>query len=145
MDIKIIENISETLQVIINCRKKDERTVRLAEYIEKFEADRLQAKLDGRTYFIAYNEVMYFDCADNRTFLYTEDEVYEIKHRLYELEEILPERDFIRTSKSQIININKISSLKPELNRTLLAVMCTGERLYISRKYVKKIRELLEV
>lgn len=69
----------------------------------------------------------------------------EVKLRLYELETFLSEKDFIRISKSQIVNINKIKALKPELNRTILATMCNGEQLYISRKYVKAIRNVLAV
>ena len=40
----------------------------------------------------------------------------EVKQRLYELEVILSDKDFIRTSKSQI---NKVKSLRPEINRTI--------------------------
>lgn len=82
---------------------------------------------------------------DNHTFLYTEDDVLEVKQRLYELEVILSDKDFIRISKSQIVNINKIKTLKPELNRTILVTMCNGEQLYISRKYVQAIRNMLSI
>lgn len=69
----------------------------------------------------------------------------EVKQRLYELEMILSDRDFIRISKSVIININKIKSLKPEINRTILATMYNGEQLFVSRKYVPAIRSLLSI
>lgn len=69
----------------------------------------------------------------------------EINQRLYELENILSDKDFARISKSQIVNINKIQSLKPELNRTILATMCNNEQLSISRKYVKTIRDILSI
>lgn len=69
----------------------------------------------------------------------------EVNQRLYELEHILSEKDFIRISKSQIVNINKIQSLRPELNRTIVATMCNKEQLSISRKYVKAIRNLLSI
>ena len=90
-------------------------------------------------------EVLYFESVDNRTFLYTESEVLEVKQRLYELEDVLSEKDFIRISKSQIVNVNKIHALRPELNRTIEATMCNGERLSISRKYAAAVRELLEL
>ena len=96
-------------------------------------------------YFVNSSDVLYFESVDNRTFLYTEDAVMEVRQRLYELEMILSEKDFIRISKSQIVNINKIRALRPELNRTLLATMCNGEQLSVSRKYVKAIRNLLSV
>ena len=63
----------------------------------------------------------------------------------YELEEILSDKDFVRTSKSQLVNINKIKSLKPELNRSITAEMMNGEILFISRRYAKQIKTLLSI
>ena len=144
MDIQIIENVKETLQVIIHCRQIDDEVMRLKCHIELFDK-KLQAKKDNELHFINSFDVLYFESVDNRTFLYTEDDVLEVKQRLYELEVILSDKDFIRISKSQIVNINKIKSLKPELNRTILATMCNGEQLYISRKYVQAIRNMLSI
>ena len=144
MDIQIVENMKEILQVIINCRQIDDEVMRLKCHIELFDK-KLQAKKDNELFFINSFDVLYFESVDNRTFLYTENDVLEVKQRLYELEMILSEKDFIRISKSQIVNINKIKSLKPELNRTILATMCNGEQLYISRKYVQAIRNMLSI
>ena len=102
-------------------------------------------KKENELYFINLSDVLYFESVDNRIYLYTEKDVLEIKQRLYELEFLLSDKDFIRISKSQIVNIQKITSLKPELNRTILATMCNGEQLSISRKYVKALRNLLSV
>ena len=144
MDIKIVENMQEILQVVINCRQIDDEVMRLKCHIELYDK-KLQAKKDNELHFINSFDVLYFESVDNRTFLYTEDNVLEVKQRLYELEVILSDKDFIRISKSQIVNINKIKSLKPELNRTILATMCNGEQLYISRKYVRAIRNMLSI
>ena len=96
-------------------------------------------------FWVNLSEVLYFESVDNHTFLYTQEDVMEIKQRLYELEEILSDKDFVRISKSLIVNINKIRSLKPELNRTILVTLCNGELLYISRKYVPFVRKLLSI
>ena len=144
MNIQIVENRKEALQVVIHCRQIDDEVMRLKCHIELFDK-RVQAKKDNELYFINSFDVLYFESVDNRTFLYTEDEVLEVRQRLYELEVILSDQDFIRISKSQIVNINKIKSLKPELNRTILATMCNGEQLYISRKYVQAMRNLLSI
>ena len=79
--------------------------------------------VNDKYYLISPLEGFYFESVDNRTFLYTETQVLEIKKRLYELEEILSDKDFVRTSKSQLVNINKIKLLKPELNRSITAVI----------------------
>lgn len=142
MDIKIVENIKSTLQIVIKCKKIDDEIKRLKNHIELFDK-KLYAKKDNKMFFVNSSDILYFDSVDNRTFLYTEDDVMEIKQRLYVLEVSLSDKDFVRISKSQIVNINKIRSLKPELNRTILATMSNGEQLYISRKYVKVIRDML--
>lgn len=144
MDIQIVEHFKETLQVVIKCRKINDEIIRLKCHIELFDR-KLQAKKDGEWYLINSSDVLYFESVDNHTFLYTEDDVMEVKQRLYELEDILSDKDFIRVSKSQIVNINKVRSLRPELNRTILATMCNGEQLYISRKYVQAIRNILSI
>ncbi len=144
MDIQIIEHIKEKLQVVIKCQQIDDEIMRLKYHIEMFEK-KLQAKRDNEWCFVNLLDVLYFESVDNRIFLYTKDDVMEIKQRLYELEIILSDKDFIRISKSQIININKVKSLRPEINRTILATMCNGEQLFISRKYVPAIRSLLSI
>ena len=143
MDIQILENETK-MQVIIKCQQVDENIHRLKSHIELFD-NKLQAKMEGAYQFVDAMDVLYFESVDNRVFLYTENAVMEVKQRLYELEDMLSKQDFIRISKSQIININKIKTLKPELNRTILATMCNGEQLYISRKYVKELRSLLAI
>lgn len=144
MDIQIVEHIKETLQVVIKCRQVDDEIMRLKCHIELFDK-KLQAKKDNELYFINSSDVLYFESVDNRTFLYTENDVMEVRHRLYELEVILSDKDFIRISKSQIVNINKIRSLKPEFNRTITAALCNGEQLCISRKYVQAFRNMLSI
>lgn len=144
MDIKIIEHITEKPQVVIKCLQLDDEIIRLKNHIEMFDK-RLQAKKENEWCFVNLLDVLYFESVDNRTFLYTKDEVMEVKYRLYELENILSDKDFIRISKSQIININRVMSLRPEINRTILATMYNGEQLFISRKYVPAIRSLLSI
>jgi len=143
MNIQIQDNAKE-LQVIIECKQVNEQVNRLRAHIELFD-NKLQGKMDDEICMVNAMDVLYFETVDNRMFLYTEENVMEMKQRLYELELILPGEDFIRISKSQIVNINKISSLRPEINRTILATMCNGEQLYVSRKYVKPFRELLSL
>ncbi len=144
MDIRIVEHKENNIQIIIKCKQVDNEVIRLKSHIELFDS-KLSAKKDNELYFINSSEILYFDSVDNRTFLYTTDDVMEINQRLYELENILSDKDFVRISKSQIVNINKIQSLKPELNRTILATMCNNEQLSISRKYVKTIRNILSI
>ncbi len=144
MDVQIQENGCALPQVIIQCRKVTNEILQLKRHIERLDT-KLQAKNGGETCFVHLADVLYFESVDNRTFLYTEQAVMEIRQRLYALEDWLPEKDFMRSSKSQILNLAKIRSLKPEINRTILVTMCNGERLSISRKYVPGIKQRLSI
>lgn len=144
MNIQIVEHNETNLQIIIKCKRIDNQVMRLKSHIELFD-NKLPAKKDHELFLIHSSDVFYFESVDNRTFLYTINDVLEINQRLYELENILSPKDFVRISKSQIVNINKILSLKPELNRTILVTMCNHEKLSISRKYVKTIRNILSI
>lgn len=141
MEVCIIEK-AERLRVVIECRCADADILRLKSHIALFDY-RLAAEHDGEKVFVNTADVLYFESVDDATFLYTDGAVFEIKKRLYELETALSERDFLRISKSVVVNLQRIVSLRPQLNRTILATMTNGERLVISRGYVKKLRGVL--
>lgn len=84
MDIQIVESIKETLKVIIKCRQVNDEVQRLKCHIELFDR-KIQAKRNNETYFVDSLDVLYFESVDNRIFLYTADDVMEVKLRLYEV------------------------------------------------------------
>ena len=141
MDI-IIEERAEAPAVIIRCKSIDEHVTRLKAHIELFE-HRLTVQQDGARSYIETTSVLYFESVDDRTFLYTDGAVLESSLRLYEVENALSDHGFLRISKSVVVNLYQIRSLRPEINRTITATMCNGERLVISRLYAKKLRSLL--
>lgn len=74
MDIQIVEHVKEALQVIIRCKQIDDEIMQLKSHIELFDK-KLQAKKDNDLYFINSSDVLYFESVDNRTYLYTKDDV----------------------------------------------------------------------
>ncbi len=105
----------------------------------------LTGQRDGETHLIDAAQVLYIDTVERKTFLYTKDAVYETGLHLYELEEQLEDRGFLRINKSCIINWNHVASLKSEIDRRIRATMDNGEQLVISRQYVAKVKERLGV
>ena len=69
--------------------------------------------------------------------------VYEVKEKLYELETILPVTSFIRSSKSNILNLDKIKSISPAFGGRFEAVLINEEKTIISRQYVPVLKERL--
>ena len=78
-----------------------------------------------------------------RVIVLTGDGRYVVQKKLYELETELGDTNFIRISKSEIVNIRKIKSLDLSITGTIKLVMKTGYETYVSRRNVAKIKEKL--
>lgn len=143
MEIIITENRGET-RVVIECARTNADILRLKAHIERFDS-RLAATNGEERVFVDTTDILYFETVDERTFLYTENAVLDVKLRLYEIEEKLSSGGFLRISKSVVVNLNRVKSLRPQLNRTILATLDNGERLIISRSYAKRLRDILEI
>ena len=65
------------------------------------------------------------------------------KHRLYLLKEELPQ-SFVRISKSVILNMEKVKEYRPLMGGMMMAEFANGEKTYISRKYLKELREKIK-
>ena len=69
--------------------------------------------------------------------------IYTVQKKLYELEEELGERNFVRISKSEIVNIRKIKNLDMSITGTIKLVMKNDYETFVSRRNVGKIKERL--
>ena len=69
--------------------------------------------------------------------------VYGVRERLYELEGLLDRHTFVRISHSEIVNLRKITALDLSLTGTIRVTLDGGTVCYVSRRYVRKIKEAL--
>ncbi len=92
---------------------------------------------------ICIKDILYVEAIDEKVFAYTKENVFEIKQRLYELETELAPYKFIRCSKSFLICLLKVESIRPALNGRYLACMENREEVIISRKYAKHVRKTI--
>ena len=130
-------------EVIINCPQADEDILRLVAMLRVHQR-KLVGTANGERRLLDAKEVLYIDTADKRTFLYTGQGVYECALRLYELEDSLGELDFLRISRSAIVNFRRVRSIRPEMGGRLLLTVDSGEKLPVSRQYAEAIREKLK-
>lgn len=146
MFLDLIENSNaEKTKVIIEYKEKDEKVNKLIDFIEQLETveNCFTASADGRIYSISINDILYIESVDRKTFGYTVNEVYELGFKLYEIEQRYKLMDYMRISKSCIVNLKKIHSLKPDFGGKILAVMENNEKIYISRQYASVLKEKL--
>lgn len=141
----IIEELNdgEEEQIIVKCRQMTPDLLRVISLLKSH--DTLIAYQGTEIHRILPSNVYYIEAVDNKIFLYSKDKVYESRQKLYELEELLSLGDFLRVSKSIIVNLNKIASLTPALNGRFEAKLGNGEAIIISRQYMTVLRKKLGI
>ena len=103
----------------------------------------IAVKRDNETFLLDTDKILYVEAVDRKTFVYTNTETYESELKLYELEQELVERDFLRISKQSIVNLRKIKSLKTDVNRKIRITLQNGEQIVVSRMYSDELRRKL--
>ncbi|MDE6218874.1 MAG: LytTR family transcriptional regulator [Lachnospiraceae bacterium] len=101
----------------------------------------LPVSKEGAVSKLSLEEIFYFESVDERTYVYSQTEVYACDYKLYEVEEKIGKCGFARISKSVIVNIRKIQMIKPQLNGRFEAVLDNGEHLIVNRHYVSALKE----
>jgi len=129
-------------EVIIRCYDISDEILELMNKL-KTENNILIGYKDETIYQINPSNIYYFESVDNKVFIYCRNEIYECKQKLYELERICDQRKFFRASKSTIINIKKVSYIKPSISGRFIATMENGENLLVSRQYVPILKSKL--
>ncbi len=144
MKIKLLKIKKEQPEEIeIRCHEVTDEVREIVTFI-KTRQGQLTGMLEGEQYEIPLPEICYIESVDDKNFLYTANQVYETRQKLYELEESLKEKHFLRVSKSSLLNLMKVRAIRPALNGRLAAVLKSGEEIIISRKYVPELKKALK-
>ena len=141
MKIEVHEGFPE-IEVIIKCPRVSDEVNKIESMLRSYDK-KLSGVREGQTHMIDRQNVLYFESVDKRCFIYTANDIYETSLKLYEIEEYMAEAGFIRSSKSQIINLLKIISLCPDFGGRMEVIMENGEKLIVSRQYTKLLKERL--
>ena len=83
--------------------------------------------------------------ASGKVFAVTENSEYTLKLRLYEIEERVNNAQFVRYTNSVIINVKKVNHFDMGLTGTICVTISNGSTTYASRRYVNKIKKLLDL
>ncbi len=130
--------------VIIRCAVPDQRLISMLLSFQTAKTE-LTGYMDDKIVRLNYQDVYYFEANENRVFAYYHSDVYEVKYKLYELEELFMPLDFVRCSKSLIVNMEKIDFLSPLFSGKLEAHLKNGEKVVISRQYVHNLKAKLGI
>lgn len=142
----IIEDVAEgeEEQIIIRCSEINNEILHLLSDIKSQQLSIIGYE-QNVIHKLSPAEVYYFDTVDNKTFAYCSSKVFEIRKKLYELEAEFENTDFLRISKSVILNIRKIKRINPAFSGRFEAFLDNGEKIIISRQYVPNLKKKLGV
>ena len=130
-------------EIIVRCRNISPELLSVLNSL-KTQSNMLIANIGNEIHRVNPVDIFYIEAVDKKTFLYCERDVYESKQRLYELEE-LAMKDFMRISKSVIVNMSKIKALVPSLSGKAEAILKNKERVVISRQYFNELKKNLGI
>jgi len=142
VNIEHIDKVKEE-QVLIRCYEINSKVNEIIEFIKSRDIT-LSGTKDAKIYSIFLQDIYYIESVDNKVFTYLEDDVYELKCKLYEFESMYEISQFFRCSKSVIVNLMKIESIKPALNGRFTVKLLNGEDVIISRQYVSLLKNRLK-
>lgn len=140
--IKHVDTKCET-EIAVTCSADpDEKTVELLRQLQQFIKDEdIFGYLGGEAYRLSLQDIFYIEAVDEKTFLYMDQQVYESRQKLYEWELQLEETSFLRISKSTILNIDKLKSVRPLIGGKMEATLANGEKQIINRHYMPAFRQ----
>ncbi|MBQ6813563.1 MAG: LytTR family transcriptional regulator [Methanobrevibacter sp.] len=91
-----------------------------------------------------FEDIYMIRVEEKQTKVYTKSRDYVIKKPLYQIEESL-DTDFVRISKSVIVNLRKVERVSPSLKGMMFIELKNGLKDNISRKYISDFKKALDL
>ena len=144
IEVKIDENCTETQVIIIAEKMTDEVSALMRRLSEEtpqgivgFDGDIVQL--------LEPTDIIRIYAAVGKVFAVTAQKEYVLRLRLYEAEERLSGKGFVRISNSEIINIKKAKKFDLSTVGTICVSLSNGDISFVSRRYVSKIKKTLGI
>ncbi|RLL48372.1 LytTR family transcriptional regulator [Oceanobacillus piezotolerans] len=145
---KLSLNIDKALKetrITIDAPELDDSIQEIIDFINGREQQFLIGKNGEMQHILKPDDIQYFHTEKNHVIAVTETDSFILKEKLYELEDKLPSKKFIRFSKSVIANLHHLNRFEPSFNGTLCVYFKSGRKEYVSRNYVPGIKKALKL
>lgn len=144
VEVTLDENCLETKIIILTKKMTEEITTlmqRLSDHIPQeivgFDGDVVRL--------LEPADIVRIYAAVGKVFAVIGDKEYILRLRLYEAEERLNGKGFVRISNSEIINIKKARKFDLSTVGTICVSLANGNVSFVSRRYVTKIKKTLGI
>ena len=146
MDFEIkIDEAYKLPKTFVYTDKITEEVLRIKSFVLKNSESILIGFLDEKIKILNPAKIYRIYTENSKVFAESIDEKYLVKKRIYQLEEILKSKKFVRISNSELINLNLVDSFDLSYSGTISVKMKNNSKTFVSRRYVKKIKETLGI
>lgn len=80
----------------------------------------------------------------SKVYAKTAKQTYQVKKKLYELEEFLP-RNFVKISRSEFVNLDYLDHLEVAANATVILKLTNGQEAFVARRCIKNLKARLGI
>lgn len=144
VEIKIDPSYTEP-KIIIMAASMTEEINNILEKLSEDAPQIISGSKDEKISVLEQEDMIRIYTNTGKVFAVTDKGEYKLRLRLYELEERLDTRHFVRISNSEIINLRKVNSFDLSFTGTICVKLSNGTVTYVSRRYVSKIKKILGV
>lgn len=137
-----LDPLEQETRVVIHAPARTPEVEELLGRLEQADAGLLGFRGDTAVP-LDLERVLRFFGEDKEVRVQTLDGTYTVRLRLYELEQRLAGRRFARVSHSEIVNLRQVTALDLSLTGTIRMTLAGKVTTYVSRRYVKKMKEVL--
>lgn len=142
VELKISKDIKQTYAVIYSDALTDEITSAVM-YLENTDKI-ITGEDNGRIAVLKPSEIYMVRVENEHTVIYGKDKKFFSPKRLYQIENQLG-KEFMKISKSTVINLNHIKCVEPSFKGMMSLVMKNGLTDWISRKYLPDFKKYLGI
>ena len=131
-------------EIAISCARLTPEIEKLLATLRILDQQMTVRKADA-VHLLDISHVIYIEALERTTFVYTKEDVFESDLKLYEMEQQLTDYGFLRVSKSCLICLKKIRSMRADIDRKIRITMENGEQIIASRMYADELRKTLGI
>lgn len=144
VEIRLDENCLETKVLIVTKKMTDEITALMQRLSE--ETPQGIVGFDGDVvHILEPTDIVRIYATVGKVFAVTDKKEFVLRLRLYEIEERLGSKGFVRISNSEIINIKKAKKFDLSTVGTICVSLSNGNVSFVSRRYVTQIKKTLGI
>lgn len=140
-----LDDAHEETVLTIQAKEWTEELDELIAMIKRQQPQRLFGIKEDQTVLLDPKTIDYVYAESRKIYAVIAKEHVEVRMKLYEIEQLLSPYQFTRFSKSVIGNLRKIERFELSFNGNLCVYFHSGNKEYITRKYVKSVKEKLMI